>query len=331
MLVACIFVNASCGAVVQSSDAYTSKEKCVLNILEAYKQHHIGFMVKLRSKKILKLYNLEHKLKSWNSKMKENSLESAGVNGWEGRRLLAKGGWKSKARYHSGHEVNDPHLKAFIRKQGANMLLFGKLYSKSTLRKQHQLLAKIRKNWVSTLIKGKSYNQESFHASEIQNFLVNQYNLHQQYKADLEKCRLNTTSSLLRCESLYGRGTCEMLYPGVVHKKCPAGLQRVGCCSCAPGCPNSSFYQEDNYYCVPFKVYSLDPYITQSECEKTHPKCSQVEGRFVGACKTGFTLIADSIECQVDCPKGWAVEEQKCRKPDIVSLGTPLVWIKSDN
>ena len=336
-----------CLALVQSPTNffskmdYTPKESCLMGIVDSYKERYIRFMVNMKSKEIIRLYDLEKKLEKWNKRMKTDRFEDEVPVVGEARRLEVfsgkqKGNFEAhkKNRYFrqfSSKDTKNHHLADFIRKQGQKMLLFGKLYSRKALKNQTHLLEKIRTNWVSTLIRGKSYNQESYYLSQIQNLLVNQFNLHKRYKTELIKCRLNNAPSVSRCESLYGSQACEVIFPGVVHKKCPVGLQRVGCCSCAPSCPNPSFFTEDNYYCRPTKVYRLDPYTTKVECEMNHQKCEEIEGRFIGQCKAGFTRIPDSIECRVNCPDGWVEEEQKCRKPNIESLGTPFLWIKSDN
>ena len=58
--------------------------------------------------------------------------------------------------------------------------------------------------------------------------------------------------------------------------------------------------------------------------------CRQTKkGEFVPACVKGFS--AEGAQCRIDCPKGYKVIKGRCARKGIVSLGTPFLWIASDN
>lgn len=305
-----------------SNNAFTGKEICVLKVLNLYKMHYLKYVFYKRAKMIKKLYNLERQRRKYDRLHSEEiENEDTGENTWtESRRLVRK----------TEIEFNKKHLRQFIKKMGDKMKIFGKVFTYKQLKRKKETLRKIRKNWVSTVARGSAFNRESTLSRDIQNLLMHQFGLARMYKRRLTHCNLNTQPSLARCEQMHGTGSCETLYSGVVHKKCPKGLQRVGCCSCAPPCPIHHF-KDDNYFCTPKKNYKLDLYYTKSECQLEQKNCIKVGSKFTGVCKAGFHQVKDSLECRVDCPKGWTVENNSCLKPGIISLGTPFVWIKSDN
>lgn len=311
--------------IIDVKSSLTNKEKCVSNILAMYRNNYIKYIVKLRTRLIKRLYIIERKNKYWRQRTQQEGTEdkksdwSRGINDearTDGRRLLNK--------------LTKDEEAAFIKKMGDKVKIFGKVFTEKEIKRPAEILADFKKHWIITLLKGQTFNRESKVASNIQSFLVNQFNLHRRYKSELRRCFLNEKPSMERCESMYGKNSCELLYSGVVHKRCPEGTQRVGCCSCAAPCP-SKFYKSENYFCLRSQHYYLDRYSTQAECQQEHKICSQLGNLFYGNCITGFTREAETNICKVNCPAGWAIHDGKCIKPNITSLGTPFVWIKSDN
>ena len=298
-----------------ANDPFTSKERCVLKAVSRFKTNYLRFVVTKRAKRIAELYRLE-RLRRKKFKLR---------NTWGNSRDL-----KETVKASREEEYNQQHIRQFIKKMGKKMQIFGRVYSEIELQDPQKLLKTIRHNWINALTVDTSNNRESVLASEIQNLLIHQFSLSKRYKADLEHCHLSTAPSLRRCEKMFGKNSCEVLYSGVVHKKCPKGLFRVGCCSCAPSCPQDHFL-EDHYFCRPKQSYQLDQFLTKEECEKQLGRCDLIADHFVGQCKPGFKKAADLPECQVECPRGWTEMQEKCLKPGIVSLGTPFVWIKSDD
>ena len=321
-----------------SNDAFTPKEHCILNVLNGYRNRYLKFQVKLKSKKIMNMFTMERKLRAWRKKMgleHEQDLQTDWSSESNSRALRSRSLRISRRSRRTN--FNDPYSKfavsdrKFAKSMGDKIKIFGRLFTPEQLKDQKGITEYIQKKWVSSLRRGKYFNQESFLASEMQDFMVNQFNLYKRYRIELSHCKLNTDPSMKRCESQYGKGNCEVMYSGVVHNKCKEGLQRVGCCSCASPCPSSQ-YVDDNYYCQPAKTYHLDVFHNKAECEKQHSKCSLINNRYVADCVAGFERMGDQLECRITCPQGWKkTESGKCLKPHIVSLGTPFIWIKSDN
>lgn len=297
------------------NDPFTAKERCVLRVANLFKSKYLKYVVMRRAKRIADYYRLE--------KLRRKSFGYRRI--WDPSRDL-----KVKKKLSNQDAYIRQHIRQFIKKMGKRMQIFGKVYSEKSVNNPEKLLRHIRHNWINALRVDTSNNKESILGSEIQNMLIHQFSLRKRYKTELEHCHLSVKPSLKRCEKMNGKGSCEVLYSGVVHKKCPSGLWRVGCCSCAPKCPDSHFV-EDHYFCRPKQSYQLDVYVTETECVKEQGTCELYGDRYIGQCKNGFKKADDLPACQVECPKGWTGLQEKCLKPGIVSLGTPFVWIKSDD
>lgn len=56
----------------------------------------------------------------------------------------------------------------------------------------------------------------------------------------IKKCNVSSTKAMERCESKNGSGNCEVVAPGLVSKKCPAGndIVRLGHSICTTRCPS---------------------------------------------------------------------------------------------
>lgn len=118
----------------------------------------------------------------------------------------------------------------------------------------------------------------------------------------------------------------------MVSKKCPNGLQRIGCCSCGLPCP-SNYFKAKGFYCLRDRKYSLDKFKTKKECsiqyKSTCMKIKVNSGNYwVPGCAHGFKR--EGSICRILCPNGYKKYKGKCVRKGIISLGTPFVWIKSD-
>lgn len=298
------------------NNAFTGKEICVLKVVNKYKMHFLKYVLYRRAKSVMRLYKLEH------SRRKSDRLHSL---------YESKSDWNSRALVNPEvKQYNKMHLHKFIKKMGSKMKIFGRVFTYKELKNKYSTLKKLRENWIRTVRKGSSFNIESSLAANIQNLLMHQFGLPKKYQMQLSRCKLNTISSMQKCQKMYGPDSCVVLYSGVVHKKCPQGLERVGCCSCAPACPNNHFI-DNLYFCKPKENYKLDQYHTLSECQKEQKSCMKFEEKFTGECKPGFERDRDFPECRAQCPQGWKEINESCLKPGIISLGTPFVWDKSDN
>jgi len=226
-----------------------------------------------------------------------------------------------------------PHLRKFLDENKDKLKIFGVWFTYRVLKyNPGKVINYMKEHWSRTVLKGQWYNHEASATNKFQQFLVNQFGLFKKYRTELDHCHLNTKPSMERCETIYGKDNCLILYAGVVHKKCPEGLERVGCCSCATPCPKN-FYSDDFYYCLRSKVYKLDIYHTEKECIAEQHTCHQISNKFIGQCAAGFEQVQNTLDCRTLCPGGWRGIEKsiQCQKPTIVSLGTPFIWIKSDN
>lgn len=158
-------------------------------------------------------------------------------------------------------------------------------------------------------------------------------------KIRMNACRLNLSRALNRCERLSGAGNCYKISPTMVQKRCPNGMTQIGCCSCVSKCPNN-FYKENGPFCKRERIYELDPFETEDECIKHHKKCEKHNRKkgmttvYTARCRPGFEdfhNLKGKIFCRVGCPENWKRKGLNCIKPGLVDLGTPYLWIKSDN
>lgn len=330
---------------INFESAFTNKEICIRNVIEGYKNKYIPFNVKRMIKKITKMYRMERKRRK-NLVNQVDSAEDDGGSDWQSfadvggnqagnsRRLEMVNAFENaaKPRLLKLKKIH-PHLKKFIHENREKLKIFGVWFTYKTLRRSPaKVINYMKRHWSRTVLKGQWYNHEASASSKFQRFLVNQFGLFKKYRTELDHCHLNVKPSLERCEGMYGKNNCLVLYAGVVHKKCPDGLVRVGCCSCATPCPQN-FYRDDFYYCVRSKVYALDQYHTETECTAEQHSCQKRGSRYIGHCAAGFQQEGQLPRCRVLCPTGWKQIENsfECLKPTIISLGTPFIWIKSDN
>src|SRR3990167_197248 len=330
---------------INYESAFTNKEICIRNVIEGYKNKYIPFNVKKRIKQITKMYRMEKKQRKVLSPQADGGEEDGGQE-WQsfadiggnqaGARLLemrSVSGQNIQPRKLALKRKLHPHLRKFLDENKEKLKIFGVWFSYKTLRKNPaKVISYMKEHWSRTVLKGQWYNHEASASSKFQRFLVNQFGLFKKYRSELDHCHLNVKPSLERCEGMYGKNNCLMLYAGVVHKKCPQGLERVGCCSCATPCP-SDFYRDDFYYCIRSKFYRLDQYHTEKECVNEQHSCRKYKNKFIGHCAAGFEQEDKIPVCRTLCPGGWTQIERslECLKPTIVSLGTPFIWIKSDN
>lgn len=148
-------------------------------------------------------------------------------------------------------------------------------------------------------------------------------------KDKIKACGISLQGALQRCEAAHGSGNCETdaMY---AQKKCPTGLARIGCCTCAPACPTG--FDEKTLFCIKPAADKSAQYNTQAECENLSKKtCEQwVLDFWVPRCTSGFVRVG-SDQCIAMCPEGWKDTSRHCHKPTTVQLGAPFVWQSRDN
>ena len=166
-----------------------------------------------------------------------------------------------KHRYHDYYRSRRYHFKSPTLK-----LSFLRVNLKK-LKREKKLVSYLRNHWQRMLTyKNRWLYREIDIHYQLNSALIYFDSFPKLYKIRLEQCQLNMHPSILRCESLHGKGNCEKLTPTMVHKKCPFGSSRVGCCSCAKVCPDSMF-KPKGYYCLRTKSYKLDTFKTLTECQ----------------------------------------------------------------
>lgn len=153
--------------------------------------------------------------------------------------------------------------------------------------------------------------------------------LSQEKKDKIKSCGISLTGPLSRCEAANGQGNCESdaMY---VQKKCPEGLTRIGCCTCAKACPTG--FDDKGLFCVKPAAIKSAQYTTQSECESlSKTSCEQWTLDFwVSKCPAGFARVG-ADQCIALCPEGWVDSGRTCLKPNSVNLSAPFVWTSADN
>lgn len=231
---------------------------------------------------------------------------------------LRKHRWYKGPHFGYTHNLQNPHEKlSFIKVDLPH------------LKRKFAMVKFMRSNWQKMLsYKNRWLFKEVNILTDINTTLLHFDNLPKIYKIRLERCKLNLSAALQRCESLHGKGNCEKQNAGVVQKKCPAGMERIGCCSCAKKCPD--FFKSKGYYCLRSNIYKMDKFKQLKECQiQNKGQCMKVGEMYSPLCSKGFSQDGDL--CRIDCPVGYKVIHGKCAKPDVISLGTPFSWIQSDN
>jgi hypothetical protein len=150
-------------------------------------------------------------------------------------------------------------------------------------------------------------------------------------KTDIWGCGLNLSSASKRCERVHGTDACEVVTPTFVHKRCPQGFVRMGCCTCTKACPDSFVFVDAGLYCEKNFKYSEKRFQTAEECRiKNFQDCENIEGLFLAPCRKGFKRVGIDL-CMPECPESWTDLGDKCLKPEPIELGTPFAWTNGDN
>lgn len=148
-------------------------------------------------------------------------------------------------------------------------------------------------------------------------------------KDRIKTCGISLEGALKRCEAAHGSGNCETetMY---AQKKCPSGLKRIGCCTCATACPEG--FDEKALFCMKPAAAKSPQYNSQSDCENLTKKgCERwVLDFWVPKCNSGFTRVG-ADQCIALCPEGWNDAGRHCMKPTTVQLGAPFTWEARDN
>ena len=150
-------------------------------------------------------------------------------------------------------------------------------------------------------------------------------------KTDIWGCGLNLSGAINRCEAVNGKDACEVVAPTFVHKACPEGTVRTGCCSCTKVCPDSIAFIDSGLYCDKNFQYNVKIYTSINECRKnTTETCQKIGSLFSPKCRDGFMRVGLDL-CLPSCPADWIDLGDKCLKPTADSLGSPFAWTNGDN
>lgn len=149
------------------------------------------------------------------------------VRKYRKKKLRRRHRWYKGPHFGYTHNLQNPHEKLSFLKVDL-----------PHLKKRYAMIKFMRKNWQKMLSYKKRWLFKEINIlTDINTTLLYFDNLPKIYRIRLERCKLNLAPAQQRCESLHGKGNCEKLNSGVVQKKCPAGTERIGCCSCAKKCP----------------------------------------------------------------------------------------------
>lgn len=198
------------------------------------------------------------------------------------------------------------------------------------LRRRYRLVKYMRRNWFKMLgYKRRWLYKEVRDVTSINTALFYFNNFPKKYRIRLARCKFNLKPAFKRCESLHGKGNCEKITPTMVHRVCPKGRGRIGCCSCGKPCPQK-YYKAKGFYCLRTRFYNLDKFRTLKECERQNKKghCQKIGKFYLPFCAQGF--IQEKLACRIACPKGYKMHHSKCRRLEITSMGSPFLWIHSD-
>jgi len=157
--------------------------------------------------------------------------------------------------------------------------------------------------------------------------------LENETKTNVWSCGLNLSNALKRCENVNGAGNCEAVTPTFVHKSCPAGSVRMGCCTCAATCPDSFNFIDGGVFCIKHFRYTEKTYTDPHLCRTANiQECQNIGGLFVAPCREGFERVGLDL-CIPTCPKtgGWRDLGDRCLKPATTNLGAPFAWVNGDN
>ena len=150
-------------------------------------------------------------------------------------------------------------------------------------------------------------------------------------KEQVKKCQMNTSNAIKRCNQKHGDKSCEVKSPGVVNKKCSAGLMALGATHCVVKCPE--YLEEKGFYCAKKEGTKSLRYPTKEKCiqESKAKSCERWNLEFwVPTCKPGYRRVgADG--CFSICPPGWVDEGRNCLKRKIDYIGHAFYWKPADN
>lgn len=312
--------------------ALTPKQQCIRKVLLIYKYHYIRWYIYRRT--MILRRRLIHKLRMLR-RMNGRKLFLRHTLYLRYFRRRSKHHRKLKhhlgRRYYSHRYHRYRYRKRYARYRRRRLkakLLFLHL-TLSRLRRRWKLIRYLRRNWFKMIAYRKRWlYREVRDANDINTALYYFNNFPKKYRIRLDRCKLNLQPAIGRCESLYGKGNCEKLSPTMVHRKCPKGMLRVGCCSCAKPCPQK-YFKTKGYYCLRTRVYKLDKFKTEKECKRQNKgQCYKAGGMFVPNCAKGF--LREGQNCRIACPKDYKMYHGKCGRLDITSMGSPFIWIHSD-
>lgn len=167
------------------------------------------------------------------------------------------------------------------------------------------------------------------HKDALANLIQAYFGLNSATQTAIKQCNPSSTGAFSRCELAHGSGNCEIVAPGLAHKKCPQGLTRKGHSICTVECPAG--YTDRALDCYKPIGYKTPRYSTMSDCNAAGSACEKFNLLYyVPLCKPGFTRSAADA-CIPVCPEGWLDLGRKCLRTQVVNLGKVFVWNPSDN
>ena len=152
--------------------------------------------------------------------------------------------------------------------------------------------------------------------------------LPEQVQVAVKACKMDLAQPQARCETAYGKDSCEQISPAAFQTKCKPFFERQGCCHCTMVCPEG--YTEDDYHCIKPASLSTPLFATEAQCTQGGKSCERVGTKYAEACPANHERTAQST-CTAICPFGWHDEGKRCRKPADYRMAQPFFWEKGDN
>lgn len=167
------------------------------------------------------------------------------------------------------------------------------------------------------------------HKDALVNLIKAYFGMNSSTQTAIKECKPSSAGALSRCELANGKGNCDIVAPGLAHKKCPSGLVRKGHSICTVKCPEG--YTDRALDCYKPAGYKTPRYSSKTECEAAGSACEKFNLLYhVPICKSGF-VRSGADACIPVCPEGWLDLGRKCLRTKVVNLGNVFVWNPEDN
>ena len=148
------------------------------------------------------------------------------------------------------------------------------------------------------------YAEDTTTVDNINHLILYYKGLTSELRTSIDKCGLDLSPAIKRCERVHGAGNCEKVTSTFVNRKCPDGFRIEGCCQCVVSCPAN--WKDDGYWCQ--KPESVE---TDQACAERFERIGKI--------------------CLARCPLGWNDQGWRCMKPATFHVGHPFIWVVGDN